>query len=116
VIHGQFTIQGPNGYETMDERTGTVSDITNTSGSNWSLTVKSSDGTSATFVVDSGTSVNGGETGIASVKQGDTVTVLALDSNGTATAKNVVDETVLKSNGGSWMPQKPPPASPSAPS
>jgi|GEM_PF-5592695 len=107
VIHGQFTIQGPNGYETLDERTGTVSSITNTSGSTWSLGVKSSDGTSATFTVDSGTSVNGGEMGISSVKQGDTVTVLALDNNGTATAKEVRDRTLLQSNGSSWMPQPP---------
>jgi hypothetical protein len=105
VIHGQFTIEGPSGYETMDERTGTVSSITNTSGSMWSLEVKSSDGTSATFTVNSGTSVNDGEMGISSVKQGDTVTVLALDSNGTATAKEVSDRTVLQNNRSSWMPQ-----------
>ena len=105
VIHGQFTIQGPNGYETLDERTGTVSSITNTSGSTWSLEVKSSDGTSAAFTVDSGTSVDGGEMGISSVKQGDTVTVLALDNNATATAKEVRDRTVLQNNASSWMPQ-----------
>jgi len=58
-IYGQFTIKGPNGYETISERTGTVSDITDTSGSTWSLTVKSADGTSGTFTVDSTTSVNG---------------------------------------------------------
>ncbi len=105
VIHGQFTIQGPNGYETLDERTGTLSSITNTSGSTWSLEVKSSDGTSAAFTVDSGTSVDGGEMGISSVKQGDTVTVLALDNNATATAKEVRDRTVLQNNASSWMPQ-----------
>lgn len=105
VIHGQFTIEGPSGYETMDERTGTVSSITNTSGSTWSLEVKSSDGTSATFTVDSGTSVNGGEMGISSVKQGDTVTVVALDNNGSTTAKEVRDRTVLQNSGSSWMPQ-----------
>ena len=69
-IYGEFTIKGPNGYETLSERTGTVSDVTDTSGSTWSLTVKSADGTSGTFTVDSGTSVNGGEMGIGSVKTG----------------------------------------------
>lgn len=107
VIHGQYTVQGPNGYETLDTRTGTVSDVSNTSGSTWSLTVKSSDGTSATFTVDSGTSVNGGELGISSVKVGDTVSVVAVDSNGTATAKEIVDRSQLQSNGSSWMPQPP---------
>lgn len=114
VIHGQYTIKGPNGYETIDERTGTVSSITDTSGSNWSLTVQSADGSSATFTVDSGTSVNGGETGISSVKHGDTVTVVAVDNNGTATAKQVVDRTVLQNNGNSWLPPAPQPPSSSS--
>ena len=109
LLYGTFTVQGPNGYETLAERSGTVSDITNTSGNTWSLTVKSADGTSATFVVDSGTSVNGGETGISSVKQNDTVRVLALVSGGTSTAKHVTDETVLQANGNSWMPKVPEP-------
>src|ERR1019366_6254704 len=77
-IYGEFTIKGPNGYETLAERTGTVSDVTDTSGSTSSLTVKSADGTTGTFTVDSGTSVNGGEMGIGSVKTGDTVRVTAV--------------------------------------
>jgi hypothetical protein len=105
LIHGEFTIKGPNGYETLSERTGTVSDVTDTSGSTWSLTVKSADGTSGTFTVDSGTSVNGGELGIGSVKAGDTVSVTAVVSGGTSTAKSVTDQTVLKANGGTWQPK-----------
>jgi hypothetical protein len=108
-IYGQFTIKGPNGYETISERTGTVSDVTDTSGSTWSLTVKSADGTSGTFTVDSGTSVNGGETGIGSVKTGDTVRVTAVVSGSTSTAKQVIDQTTLKANGGSWQPTAPQP-------
>lgn len=107
IIDGQFTIKGPNGYETLSERTGTVSSVTDTSGSTWSLTVKSADGTSGTFTVDSGTSVNGGEMGIGSVKSGDTVQVTAVVSGATATAKQVTDQTVLKANGGSWRPMGP---------
>jgi len=111
VLYGQFTVQGPNGYETLAERTGTVSEITNTSGNTWSLTVKSADNTTGTFVVDSGTSVNGGEAGISSLKQGDTVHVLALVSGNTSTAKQVTDETVLQANGNSWEPRPPQPPS-----
>jgi hypothetical protein len=108
-IYGQFTIKGPNGYETLSERTGTVSVVTDTSGSTWSLTVKSADGTSGTFVVDTSTSVNGGEMGIGSVKTGDTVEVTAVVSGGTSTAKSVTDQTVLKANGGTWQPTRPQP-------
>jgi hypothetical protein len=107
VVHGNFTIEGPNGtYENLQEQTGTVSSITN-SGNTWSLTVKSADGTSLTYVVDSGTWVDGGETGVSSIAQNDTVRVLAVVSNGTATAKQITDTTVLKSNGQSWMPMPP---------
>jgi len=112
VIYGQFTVPGPNGYETLSERTGTVSKVTDTSGTTWSLTVKSADGTSGTFTVDTGTSVNGGEMGIGSVKTGDTVSVTAVVSGGTSTAKQVTDENVLKANGGTWQPKLTPPSGP----
>lgn len=108
VIHGTFTIQGPNGtYEDLQEQTGTVTSITSGADNTWSLTVKSADGTSLTYVVDSGTSVDGGETGVSSIAQNDTVRVLAVVSNGTATAKQITDSTVLKNNGQSWMPAPP---------
>ncbi len=105
LLYGTFTVQGPNGYETLAERSGTVSSVSNTSGDTWSLEVKSADGTSQTFVVDSGTSVNGGEMGISSVKQNDAVRVIAVVSGNTATAKRVNDETVQQSNGNGWMPR-----------
>ena len=105
-------MKGPNGYETIAERSGTVSDVTDTSGSTWTLMVKSADGSSGTFTVDTGTSVNGGETGIGSVKTGDTVRVIAVVSGGTATAKQVTDETVLKANGATWQPMRPSMGSP----
>jgi hypothetical protein len=106
VVHGQYTIKGPNGYETIDERTGTVSAVSNSSGSTWSLTVKSADGSSGTFTVNSSTSVNGGESGIASVKSGDTVVVTGTVSGGTTTATRITDTTTLKANGKSWLPMR----------
>lgn len=114
VLHGEFTVNGPNGYETLQVQNGTVSSITNTSGSTWSLVVKSADGTSLTYVVDSSTSVDGGETGVSSIATGDTVHVIAVVANGTAAAKQVGDETVLQNNGAQWLPPRPtPPGSPS---
>jgi hypothetical protein len=117
VVHGEYTVKVPNGYETIDERTGTVSSVTDTSGSTWTLVVKSADGTSGTFTVNSSTSVNGGESGISSVKTGDTVSVTATKSGTTVTATRVMDETTLKANGKSWMPMRgQPPTGGEAPS
>ena len=109
AIYGQYTIKGPNGYETIATRTGTVSSVTDTSGSTWTLVVQSADGTSGTFTVDSGTSVNGGEMGIGSVNKGDDVSVVGVVSGDTTTAKEVIDQTTLKSNGTSWLPPRPQP-------
>jgi len=107
AIYGQETIKGPNGYETVAWRTGTVSSVSDTSGSTWSLAVKSADGTTGTFTVDSSTSVNGGEMGIGSVTNGQNVDVVAVVSNGTATAKTVTDTSTLKANAGTWQPMRP---------
>jgi len=115
VVHGRYTVRGPNGYETIDERTGTVSALSNTSGNTWSLTVKSADGTSGTFVVNGSTSVNGGESGIASVKSGDTVNVIATVSGSTDTATRLLDATVLRANAGSWLPSRLGPSAPPMP-
>ncbi|MDE3085477.1 MAG: hypothetical protein KGJ77_01820 [Acidobacteriota bacterium] len=107
VLHGVYTVQGPNGYETLQVQTGTVSAISDTAGSTWSMTVTSADGTPLTYVIDSGTSVDGGETGVSSISKGDTVHVEAVVSNGTATAKEVADSTVMGANGQSWRPAPP---------
>jgi hypothetical protein len=114
VVHGQYTIKGPKGYETIDERTGTVQSVSNTSGTTWSLTVKSADGTTGTFTVDSSTSVDGGESGISSVKTGDSVMVVGTVSGSTTTATQITDQTILKANGQSWLPMPPKPATANA--
>ena len=41
------------------------------------------------------------------MKTGDTVLVTAVVSGDTDTAKQVTDQTVLKTNGGTWRPQGP---------
>jgi hypothetical protein len=104
VLHGEGTIKGPNGYETIEVQTGTVTTVKDVSGSTWSMTVTSADKTALTYVVDSGSTVNGGETGISAVKSGDTVNVLAVVSKGTATVKTLIDSTQLKANRTSWAP------------
>lgn len=110
VVHGEATVKGPNGYETVEFQTGTVTSVKDVSGSTWSIVVTSADKTALTYTVSSGTSVNGGETGISAVKTGDNVSIVAVVSKGTATAKSLIDVTRLKANGSSWMPAGPAPS------
>jgi len=119
VLHGEATVNGPKGYETIEFQTGTVTSVTDVSGSTWSLVVTSADKTAITYTVNSGTSVNGGESGIASVKSGNKVSVVAVVSKGTATAKTLMDATTLQANRGMWAPRGPggpmtPPSPPSS--
>ena len=108
VLHGEATVKGPNGYETIEVQTGTVTSVTDVSGSTWSLVVTSADKTAITYTINSGTSVNGGESGIASVKSGNTVNVVAVVSKGVATVKTLMDSTTLQANRGSWSPMMAP--------
>jgi hypothetical protein len=113
VLHGEATVKGPNGYETIEVQTGTVTSVKDVSGSTWSLVVTSADKTAITYTINSGTSVNGGESGVASVKSGNTVSVVAVVSKGVATVKTLTDSTTLQANRGSWTPMMPsgPPSS-----
>jgi hypothetical protein len=117
VLHGEATVKGPNGYETIEVQSGTVTSLKDVSGSTWSLVVTSADKTALTYTVDSGTSVNGGETGISAVKAGDTVNIVAVMSKGTATAKALSDTTRMQANRASWAPAAPmgPPSGAQAP-
>jgi hypothetical protein len=106
VLHGEATVKGPNGYETIEVQTGTVTSVKDVSGTTWSLVVTSTDKTALTYTVSSGTSVNGGESGISSVKTGNSVSIVAVVSKGTATVKTLIDTTTLKANGASWAPMR----------
>jgi hypothetical protein len=105
VLHAVETVKGPNGYETLQIQNGTVTSVKDVSGSTWSLVVTSADKTALTYTVSSGSSVNGGEMGIATVASGDSVSVVATVAGGTATVKTLIDTTKLKANGASWAPK-----------
>jgi hypothetical protein len=105
VLHAVETVKGPNGYETLQIQNGTVTSLKDVSGSTWSLVVTSADKTALTYTVNSGSSVNGGETGISSVASGNSVSVLATLSNGTATVKSLIDTTKLQANRAAWAPK-----------
>jgi hypothetical protein len=116
MVHGQFTIKkAGGGYETLDVQDGTVTAVSGTS-----LSVKSSDGYTATYAVTNSTLVDAQAKGIGSVKKGDTVFVTATGSANTAVS--VTDITAVKAGRASFgFPASPPkpgaitpaPASPS---
>lgn len=96
ALHGDFVVaNGSNGYTTERLQTGTVQAASSTS-----LTVKSTDGYTQTYVIGSSTSVDGGSDSISKVANGNTVTVVATLSGQTATATTVEDSTIDSSGTG----------------
>lgn len=115
MIHGEFTVPAPDGaYQTLAKQFGEVTAVEASS-----ITVKSADGYSRTYVVDENTLVNAGRDGIADVKIGDDVSVLAIVNDGTANAVRIDDGTNIDRLEGRWMPMPkivPPGTAPSGPS
>ena len=110
ALHGQFTIAAPSGgYETLDTQLGTVSAVSSSS-----ITLKSADAFTATYSVDANTLVNAGRDGIANVKAGDTVHVVAIVSGGKASAVEIIDGTNVQNLRGRWAPGVPFPDAPGA--
>jgi hypothetical protein len=98
VLHGQLTVPKPGGgYQTVDVQRGIVTAVSSSS-----ITVKSADGYSATYAVASSTEVNAKAGGIGSVKTGDTVSVTATVSGGTATAASIIDFTAIRASRGAF--------------
>lgn len=92
VLHGQVVVpKSGGGSQTVDIQSGTVTAVSSSS-----LTVKSSDGYTASYTVTSATIVDAKSAGIGSVKTGDTILVIASVSGSTATAVNVIDTTAVK--------------------
>lgn len=103
VLHGEFTTVDPNGgYRTMDVQTGTVTAVSATS-----VTVKSRDGFTRKYVVDTKTIVDAGRDGIANVKVGHAVHVIATEQGDTATAVDIFDQTNVQRLRGRWLPHGP---------
>jgi hypothetical protein len=98
AIHGQATVpKSGGGYQTVDVQRGTVTAVSSSS-----ITVKSADGYSATYVVSSSTDVNAQAAGIGTIKVGDTVGISATVSGKTATAASIIDLTSIRSSRGSF--------------
>ncbi|HEX5266636.1 MAG TPA: hypothetical protein VFW24_07670 [Acidimicrobiales bacterium] len=101
AIRGELVRPDPSGsgYQTVDFQTGTVtSDSPYTS----TISVKSADGTEKTYAVTTDTLVDAGRDGVANISKGDTVTIEAVVSNGTATATTINDRTRLGALRKAW--------------
>ena len=105
VVHGQVVVpKSGGGYQTLDIQRGTVTAVSSSS-----VTVKSSDGYTATYSVTSNTLVNAESAGIGSVKSGDSVFVTATVSGSTATAASVTDTSAIRAGRGAFgFPMAPP--------
>jgi hypothetical protein len=99
ALHGEFVVQKDGGgYQTLATQSGSVTAVSSTS-----ITVKSADGYTRTYVVNSDTKVNRGGK-IADIKTGATVRIRAVVSGDTATASSIDD--------GSNRPAAPPNGTP----
>ena len=89
ALHGEVTLGGKK-HRVVDFQRGTVSAVSATS-----ITVRSTDDFSATYVVDAKTVVRQAKekTAIADVKTGDKVRVVATKDGATLTATRIADRT-----------------------
>lgn len=93
IVHGQYTTKDGSGYRTIDIQTGQVTSVSSSS-----ISVKSGDGYTATYVVKSTTIVDAQSGGISTIGSGDNVTLTALVDGSTATAANITDTTKIGSS------------------
>jgi hypothetical protein len=92
ALHGQIVLAKPGGgYETADIQSGQVTAVSSTS-----ITLRSADGFTKTYLVTSSTDVDAQQAGIASVRTGNQVSLVATVSGGTATATSIEDLTLLR--------------------
>jgi hypothetical protein len=102
MLHGEFVVaKSGGGYQTVDVQDGQVTTVSATS-----ITLKSSDGFTKTYVVTGSTTVDAQRDGIGSVKVGNQASVYATVSGSTVTATNVADLTLLQQDHhgfGNWQ-------------
>jgi hypothetical protein len=110
IVHGTITTHTPSGYKTIEIQTGQVTSVSSSS-----ITVKSSDGWTHTYVVTSKTVVDSQAGGISSVAAKDQVSLQATPQAGKDTAVNIVDITKVGSSRQSFGFGGPKPGGPSGP-
>lgn len=92
ALHGQIVVAKPGGgYETADIQSGQLTAV-----SAASVTLRSADGFTKTYLVTSSTDVDEQQDGIASVKTGNQASLIATVSGSAATATSIEDLTLLQ--------------------
>jgi len=92
AIHGQYVApKDGGGYQTIAFQNGKVTAVSSTS-----ITLRSADGYTHSYVVNSSTTVNAQRGGISSIKTGNQVWVRATVSGSTTTAAQITDLSLLQ--------------------
>jgi hypothetical protein len=89
ALHGDFVVSVNGALVTDRLQTGTVTSVSATD-----ITLKSTDGYTQSYTINSGTTVDNGANTIGDVANGNTVTVIAALSGSTATANTIEDITL----------------------
>jgi hypothetical protein len=108
ALHGDFVVSVNGAYVTDRLQTGTVTAVSATD-----ITLKSTDGYTQSYTINSGTTVDNGANAIGDVAKGNTVTVIAALSGSNATANTIEDTTLgggARGFGGGAPPAGGPPA------
>lgn len=104
VLHGEFVVPDGDGegYRTSVVQRGTVTAVDGSS-----VTVRSEDGFSATYLVDDDTVVNAGNEGIEDIEVDDEVHVhgFVVEGSDDPHAAHVVDETAVRDIHRRWHPR-----------
>ena len=96
VLHGEFVMAKPGGgQQTVLIQRGAVQSVSSTD-----ITLRSSDGFRGSYAVPADAMVNAGRDGIASIKDGEQVVVVATGSTQNAKAVHVFDLSLMKSQHG----------------
>lgn len=102
ALHGEFTTRAPgDGFQVVAMQRGEVTAVDADS-----ITVRSEDDYTRTYVVNDDTLVNAGDEGIGDVKRGDTVHVMAIVTDGDARAVRISDGTQMQRLKRKWMPRR----------
>jgi hypothetical protein len=91
AVHGEIVIETDDGFVTVQTQRGAVTAVSDSS-----ISVRSADGFTATYVIDDDTSFGRSSEGAAGIAEGDTVRVVGKESGSALTA--------LLVHGGDWAP------------
>ncbi len=99
ALHGDFTVSDNGSYVTERLQTGEITAVSATS-----ITAKSTDGYTQTYVIDSSTQVDNGDEQVSALKTGATVTIIAKLSGDSGTATSISDQQMTRGGFGGGTP------------